>query len=71
VRLCKKNIFFKPGKLGTSIFTLEMAWSSHLINVTNQKAEKKKKKKSHFFPLFSTSILTTSSYIALEPLWID
>jgi len=46
--LLKKNIFFKPGRFGTSIFPPEMAWSSHLINVTTQKAEKKGKK-SHFF----------------------
>ena len=44
----KKNFFFKPGRFGTSIFPPEMAWSSHLINVTTQKAEKKGKK-SHFF----------------------
>ena len=49
----KKNNFFKPGKLGTSIFPLEMAWSSHLINVTTQKAEKKEKKNLTFFHYFS------------------
>ena len=49
MRLCKRNIFFKPGRLGRSIFPLEMAWSSHLINVTIQKAEKK-----IYISLFST-----------------
>ena len=46
----KKNIFFKPGRLGRSIFPLEMAWSSHLINATTQKAERNR----FFFSLFST-----------------
>ena len=66
----KKN-FFKSGCFGIPNFPHEMAWRSHLINYITKKPDRNKKFSFPFFPLFFTSILTTSSWIALEPLCID
>ena len=45
VCFCKKSSQVCLGQ----VFSLEMAWSSNLINVTTQKAEKKKRKKISLF----------------------
>ena len=66
----KKN-FFKSGCFGVPNFPHEMAWRSHLINYITKKPDRNKKISFPFFPLFFTSILTTSSWIALGPLCID
>ena len=55
---CKKVRFFKPGMLTRPIFIYQMAWRSHWINLLTKKQTNKK---FHFFPLFFTYILTTSS----------
>ena len=67
----QKKIFFKPGSFRVPNFPHEMAWRSHLINYITKKPERNRNFSFPFFPLFFTSILTTSSWIALGPLCID
>ena len=67
----QKKIFFKPGSFRVPNFPHEMAWRSHLINYITKKPERNRNFSFPFFLLFFTSILTTTSWIALGPLCID